>query len=1043
MAHETDTLIHTDRNIQKRFNPFPGLRPFTMEESHLFFGREGQSDEILEMLSENKFCAVIGASGSGKSSLMYCGLIPILYGGFISEAGSRWRVITTRPGHEPINNLANSIVESATTKTDQEKDVFVKKTIASTVLRSSSRGLVETIKQLNTKNENVLILVDQFEELFRFKKSGVSSDTTNESEAFVKLLLEAAKQSEVPIYIVLTMRSDFIGDCAQFPNLTKKINDSHYLIPQMTRADVQQAIMGPVAVGGGQISPHLVQDLLNDIGDNQDQLPILQHALMRTWDAAMSDPNNSSYELTIDHYDAIGRMEKALSLHANEAFEELDDRGKAICEHLFKSLTEKGADNRGVRHPTSVQFLKEISQSSTDEVEFVVNTFRKQGRSFLTPSYENELDKSSIIDISHESLMRIWDRLKLWVEEESEAVQIYMRIADAASNYQQGKASLWRPPDLQLAINWREKKQPTLRWGERFDPTFERAMVFLDTSQKEYELEEENKIKRQKAEVKRSRIVAIILGTAAVIALFLTLFAFTQMQEADKQKLAAEDQKTEAIKQSELAEKQRLIALEKEKEALLQKEEADKQREIAEEKEKEALAQKEIAEKQTAIAQIKTNEALAAKKEADEQKTLAELSAKEALEQKAIAEQANEKALSLRMLSIAKAMAVKSVNLERDTMQKALVAYQAYKFNEEYGGRKQDGDVYAGLYYTLKALNEEDYNSLEGHSDAVKSMIYAGNNLYTSGSDGKIFAWDIDNPKADPVLANESNDINRVLAVSENESFLARGTDNGKIQIFDIKNGNQLHKEFEGHKGGVWSIKFSPDGKTLYSSGADSTIFEWKISSGKKLLLDKTNSRYRAIDISKKGDQLIVGSEAGVVSLINLKSKTKKDIYKTEKTAVHALAFNNAGNQIAIGDKSGAVIIYDVTNNKEIANHAAHGARVNDLKFSPNDNLLATASFDGNVLLYETANYNEEPIKMDDHNTWVLSLAFSPDGNKLIAGCIDKLIRIWPTNPDTMTDNLCQKIKRNMTQDEWNRFVAEDIEYEKTCDGLSKGEGAK
>ena len=1040
MAQQTDTLINTDQNTVKRFNPFPGLRPFSMDESHLFFGREGQSDEILEMLSNNKFCAVIGASGSGKSSLMYCGLIPILYGGFISQAGSSWRVVTTRPGHEPINNLANSIVDSAITENETEKEVFVKKTIASTVLRSSSRGLIEAVKQLNMQNENVLILVDQFEELFRFKRSGVSSDTSNESEAFVKLLLEAVHQSTTPIYIVLTMRSDFIGDCAQFPNLTKKINDSHYLIPQMTRGDVQQAIMGPVAVGGGQISPHLVQDLLNEVGDNPDQLPILQHSLMRTWEAWTLDPNAKS-EITLDHYESIGKMEKALSMHANEAYEELDDKGKQVCEHLFKSLTEKGSDNRGIRQPTSIQFLQEISSASFEEVEKVVDAFRKQGRSLLTPSYEVPLEEGTVIDISHESLMRVWDRLKVWVEEESEAVNVYLRIADAAANYQLGKASLWRPPDLQLAVNWRDKKQPTLRWGERFDPAFERAMVFLDTSQREYELEEENKIKRQKAEVRRSRIVAIILGTAAVIALFLTLFSFVKMQEADAEKLKAVDATKEALIQSDLADKQRLIALDKEKEALAQKKEADKQRVIAEEKEKEALRQTAIAQtqtsianRQTALAQEQTEKAVAAQIVADEKTVLAEQSAKEAQE-------ANEAAKSLRMLSIAKAMAVKSVNLERDTMQKALVAFQAYQFNTEFGGRKQDGDVYAGLYYSLKALNDEDYNSLEGHSDAVKSMVYTGKNLYTSGSDGKIFSWDIDNPKSQPVLANESTDINRALAVSSDENYLAKGTDDGKIQIFDLKNNNQLHKEFEGHKGGVWSVIFSPDGKTLYSSGADSTLSKWKVSSGEKSILDRANSRYRSIDISNKGDQLIAGSDAGIVSIIDLKSNAKSDIYKDEKAGIYSLAFNNAGNQVAVGDRSGAIIIYDLDDNKVLANIAAHGARVNDVEYSPDDKMLATAGFDGNVLLFETSNYNEEPIKMDDHATWVLSLAFAPDGDRLIAGCIDKLIRIWPTNADAMTEKLCDKLNRNMSQEEWNRFVAEDIDYVKTCDKLSQGEG--
>lgn len=342
------------------FNPFPGLRPFGIEESHLFFGREGQSDEVLKKLAENKFTAVIGASGSGKSSLMYCGLIPILYGGFITDAGSSWKVISTRPGRGPIDNLAESLIHDDSTELSS-KEHFTKKSIAAAVLRSSSLGLVEAVKQLfRFQEENILILVDQFEELFRYKRSKNDSSSINESAAFVKLLLEAISQSEVPIYVVLTMRSDFIGDCAQYPELTKRINDSHYLIPQMTREDFREAILGPVAVGGGEISPRLTQQLLNDVGDNQDQLPILQHALMRTWDY-WSKNKDKGEVMDIRHYDAIGRMEKALSEHANEAFDELTEREKEICESIFKTLTEKGSDGRGIRHPSSVKLIAEIA----------------------------------------------------------------------------------------------------------------------------------------------------------------------------------------------------------------------------------------------------------------------------------------------------------------------------------------------------------------------------------------------------------------------------------------------------------------------------------------------------------------------------------------------------------------------------------------------------------------------------------------------------------------------------------------------------------
>src|SRR6478752_8075561 len=294
---------HVDEKVST-LNPFPGLRPFKIEESHLFFGREGQSDEVLLKLSKSRFVGIIGPSGSGKSSFIYCGVLPILYGGFLTDTSPNWEVVVTRPGAGPIDNLAESLL-----KTSQEynyadpDDKKIKRTIVSTLLRSSSLGLVEAIQQSRRSEDvNYLILVDQFEELFRFK-DGSDPNSVNETLAFINLLMEAINYTDNPIYVAITMRSDFIGDCATFPELTRKINDSHYLIPQMTREQKRRAIEGPVAVGGAHISPRLVQQLLNDLGDNPDQLPILQHALMRTWNYWQTN-HQAGESLDIHHYEA-------------------------------------------------------------------------------------------------------------------------------------------------------------------------------------------------------------------------------------------------------------------------------------------------------------------------------------------------------------------------------------------------------------------------------------------------------------------------------------------------------------------------------------------------------------------------------------------------------------------------------------------------------------------------------------------------------------------------------------------------------------------
>ncbi len=1019
------------------FNPFPGLRPFGIEESHLFFGREGQSDEVLKKLAENKFTAVIGASGSGKSSLMYCGLIPILYGGFITEAGSSWKVISTRPGRGPIDNLAESLIQDNSDGLS-EKEKFTRKSIAAAVLRSSSLGLVESVKQLfRFQEENILILVDQFEELFRYKRSKNDSSSINESAAFVKLLLEAISQSEVPIYVVLTMRSDFIGDCAQYPDLTKRINDSHYLIPQMTREDFREAIIGPVAVGGGEISPRLIQQLLNDVGDNQDQLPILQHSLMRTWDY-WSKQKDKDEPMDIRHYDAIGRMEKALSEHANEAFDELSEREKEICESIFKTLTEKGSDGRGIRHPSSIKLVAEIAQCEPKEAINVVERFRIPGRSFLNPSIEVPLDVNTIVDISHESLMRVWDRLILWVDEEVDAVQLYLRLSEAASLYQKGQGTLWRPPDLQLALNWKDKRKPTLTWAQRYDPAFERAMVFLQTSKDTYELEEENKIKQQKRSLRRARVFSIILGAAAVIALGIMTFAFLQRAEAERQKSVAEIER-------QRAEELRISAEESAEEAKKARDAAQESAKIAEEAKEEAVAQADIAEEEKlkaqeafSLAEQRRVEAVKSSNAAVAAREEALSNAKEAQKQTEIAEEASGKAFSLRMLSIARSMALKSVQLQKDTTQKALIAYQAFLFNEKYNNNEHNPDVYAGLYNALKYLNPHDYNRLEGHKDGIRSIVFnnSGNKMFTTGSDGKVLMWEMDKPEKPYSLLIENIFLNRALAISVNDNYLACITQFSTIQIFDLKNLESEPREFLLGDDVAWSMSFTPE-NTLMVSYDNGNILEWDLVNGTSKLFSKNDTRFISLSVSNDGKTVAGGTEEGAVFVWDRKNGANpRKVFEEAGNTIHAITFNNAGTMLVIGDQQGNIKVWDTKNYTLLTTLEGHTARVHELKFSRDDKMLASASFDRTVQMWLTDKLNEQPTVYTDQSDWVWTLEFSPDGSELVVGCVDNLIRIYPTKSQDIANEMCSKIDRNMTQLEWDRFVASDIEREKTCQNL-------
>jgi WD40 repeat protein/energy-coupling factor transporter ATP-binding protein EcfA2 len=1035
-------------------NPFPGLRPFKIEESHLFFGREGQSDEVLLKLSKNRFVGVIGPSGSGKSSFIYCGVMPILYGGFLTDASPNWEVVVTRPGAGPIDNLAEALLKNNPEyRAAEVEERKIKRTIFSTLLRSSSLGLVEAIEQTRKQADvNYLILVDQFEELFRFKE-GQDANSINETLAFVNLLMEAVDYPDAPIYVAITMRSDFIGDCAQFPELTRKINDSHYLIPQLTRDQKRKAIEGPVAVGGANIAPRLVQQLLNDLGDNPDQLPILQHALMRTWSYWSAYRDFEEEFVDLKHYEAIGTMAEALSLHANEAFDELDEDQKRTCEMLFKAITEKRGENFGIRRPTRLNEIAAIADVSEQDVIAIIDRFRGQGRSLLTPAVGTTITSKSMVDISHESLMRIWVRLKNWVDDEADAVQMYTRLAEAASMHQVGKAGLWRPPDLQLALNWQAKHKPTLIWGQRYNPAFERTMIFLEYSRKEWETEQRVKELEQKRKLRNARIFAIILGGAVIICLLFLMYAFIQKSEADKQFKLAQEQRLQAEKNALAAQKAEKVAdtrrLEAEKataEALAAKEAEEKQRELAEQAEKLALQNAELAKRNAAEARRNAEEAR-------ENARLAQTNEKIAKEQEIIAIREAAAAMRQRYIAQAKAMAVKSKELN-DMEQQALIAQQAYKFNAEHEGYIYDNDIYNGLYAALKKQEHPLTKSLEAHErGAARALVTQAKNkhLYSGGSDGRIIRWTEQNSQwTSEMIVDRTNYQYYSLDISPDGALLAAAGLNTQneaknyVEVFDLNNPSAAPARIDGYSFAIENLCFTPDSKGFYArdkSGRSIKFSDLKTSTEVITPTVKIN----AIALSSDGSKLAGAGENGSLFIWDIKNNYAVTEIKDLGPHLSAVTFAPEGRRIILGDNNGIVKIFDSQSGLVIRILSGHTSSIEQIRFNHAGNFMATASKDKTVRLWNLNKLKEQPIVLSDHSDWVWSVAFTPDDEQLLASIhsstetikgVEHTIHAWPTKIPVMSTILCEKVKRNINKDEWEIFVGDDLPYESTCASL-------
>jgi energy-coupling factor transporter ATP-binding protein EcfA2 len=270
------------------------LRPYEYDDHPSFFGREDQTYGLYRLLDRSKFVAVVGSSGSGKSSLVNAGLLPLLQQETEGSGGRAWRWTKMRPGGAPLAALADAVMEFAP-QVEQGAMAEALRDKVAFALRGSSFGIADGLAAMEgLGNASVLLVVDQFEELFRYanltgggaRDRGEDSPGRAEAAHFVQLLLEAGRDKTRAVHVLITMRSDFIGECARFQGLPEAVSGTQFLVPSLRRDQLKEVIRKPVEKVGGALQPELVERLLNDCSTDLDQLPVLQHCLMRLWEHA-------------------------------------------------------------------------------------------------------------------------------------------------------------------------------------------------------------------------------------------------------------------------------------------------------------------------------------------------------------------------------------------------------------------------------------------------------------------------------------------------------------------------------------------------------------------------------------------------------------------------------------------------------------------------------------------------------------------------------------------------------------------------------------
>lgn len=994
-----------EKNIIEKLNPFPGLRSFTTAESEYFFGRESESNEIVEKLIKNRFVAVIGALGTGKSSLIRCGIIPAVTK--LSEAGSAgWNIGFLTPGRDPFDNLADVLL-NRTFGRGQKNSTRGEIT---GLLKQYPDGISRAIKKISPENgKSTLIVIDQFEELFRYTPAEKENAAHQEITEFINLLTKTITGNFPGLAIILAVQTDSLYECAQYKDFTKILNNSNFFIPSMTWENFREVITGPVKKAGAEIDTDLVDLLIHDVADRPGYLPVLQHTLMRTW-ARWQVLDEPDRPLNYSDYISVGTIRNSVSLHADEVYQKLSTSGKMICERLFKAIAGKNSDNKGIRYPADVKTLRSIIRCNANELLEVIDTFRDPSVSFLTPLSDVTLDDNSVIDLSNEGLIILWDRLKKWVDEEAASVQMYLHLSEASALYQQGKAVLLKQPDLQLAIKWREQNKPTVWWARKYDPAFERAMVFLRTSEKEYFEEEERKKLQSRWKLKRIRIMTSFLGGIAIVAALSMMAAFWSKISSDIKRKEVVKQNIEISDQKRAAEEYATLAIRK----IIK---ADSSATVALNNEQKERNRREAAEKRTdSVSRVSL---------------LSERNAKTATGQKVEAQR-------LRMISLAKSMSLRSIQASSQKDIQALLAYQAFLFNKRNNGQPNDADIYMGLYEVAKQNNSDKYKSFNGHSGNVKSIAFVpgSEDFFTSGSDGLVLKWNLDNKEKSYQVIYSDNEIIDVLAVSPKADWLACAKENAGIRMIPLGS-NDISYELKGHTGKIKSLIFSFDGRFLYSAGLDGKVLKWDLVARTAANMSTDNYQITSIDMSSDGKYLAGVSTTGKALVWNPDRDSDKFSIGSEDKVIRSIKFKPGEELVAVGYEDGSLELWLTGTRRKISEIRAHNGEVSDIRFNPRHSQMATSGDDGSLKIWDNNDLTNAPITFNDNEGLVISFEFSPDGAVLISGNIgvSNNLVARPTYADAFAPDGCLYVSRNFTPDEWLAYVGKDISYEPTCPG--------
>jgi WD40 repeat protein len=992
-------------------NPYKGLRPFYETDVDDFFGRDALVEKLLHRLNAGgiggRFLALVGPSGSGKSSVIRAGLIPALRTGAVSGS-EKWYVIQMLPGEHPLEELEVALLRIAVNPPDRLLHQ----------MRDDTRGLSRAIKRsLPDDDSEVLLFIDQFEEVFTLVRD------ESERDHFLRSITAAVNEIHARLRVIITLRADFYDRPLLYPEFGELLHEHMQTVMPLSPAELEVAISGPANRVGVKLEPGLISEIVADVSDEPGALPLLQYALTELFE------NRREKVLASQTYQEIGGVAGALARRAEGVYLGLEETGRDAAKQLFLRLVTIGESGEATRSRVPQVEIEPL----LGETRAVPEAF---GQARLLSFDRDPATRDPTVEVAHEALVEQWPRLRRWMDENRVDLRFQGILAAAASDWRnsnQDRSYLLRGSRLEQFTGWAADTNVILNKDET---------AFLDASLKEREERREAEEARRQKELQaarklaeaeqrraetqtqssnRFRRLAAGLGLVLIIALGATYFAFQQSRVAQAENRLAAARELAAASINNLDTNPELSILL-----------AMQAISVTYDHDKFVTAEAENALHQAIQGSRVRNSltgsgsfAFSGAQEFDFSGDALLVPQKDgrviffgASGWKSLFSIREHKGEVIGFNRNSGRIAVGNQNgevgvwklplgpnpvLDPSNPSEEWYVFSAHSGEVTYVTFNNDGTLLATASNDKTAkvwdlLSGRELTTLEGHEGGVKAIAFHPTKSYlvTGSSDQTAKVWDLISGEEVRSLLGHSEYVVDV-SFSQDGNLVATASKDGTAKLWDLSTGEELIT-LRGHSGAVNEVAFSPLGALLVTGGEDATVRVWETTSGQELLVLRGHNApiYNIIFSPEAGYPLTTSSLDGTGKAWDIRPEGSRELltFAGHSEVVFDIAYNQDGTRLASASWDGTVIIWSALTGSRLLTLDGHRAEVTAVDFTPNGERLISSSFDGSLKLWNSLD-GEELLSIEAHPSKIHDVTFDLQGSRFASAGEDGTIKIW------------------------------------------------